>query len=299
MSKEKKYKFDAEIYKIGINWCVDVPKEITNQLVAENGRINIKGQINGFNFTKTLMPVKNAMHRLFVNQTMMKGGKTALAQVATFIIEQDTEKIVKEYPAPMALTEQLKKNKLKKENILNIKTRIEWRSWLTENFNIEKEVWLVYAKKSTGEQRIQYNDAVEEALCFGWIDSTNKTLDKDHTIQRFTPRQIKSSYSQPNKERLKWLSENNLIHSSLVKTVQEIISKEYVFPNDILDEIKKDKAVWNNYIKFSEPYKRIRIAYIESARKRPEEFTKRLTNFIEKTRNNKLISGFGGIDKYY
>jgi uncharacterized protein YdeI (YjbR/CyaY-like superfamily) len=255
--------------------------------------------MNGFNFTKTLMPVKNAMHRLFVNQTMMKGGKTALGQVATFIIEQDTEKIVIEYPTSLALTEELKKNKMKTENILNIKTRSEWRSWLTENFNIEKEVWLVYAKKSTGEQRIQYNDAVEEALCFGWIDSTNKTLDKDHTIQRFTPRKPKSSYSQPNIERLKWLSENNLIHSSLVKTVQEIISKEYVFPNDILDEIKKDKAVWNNYIEFSEPYKRIRIAYIESARKRPEEFTKRLTNFIEKTRNNKLISGFGGIDKYY
>ena len=66
-----------------------------------------------------------------------------------------------------------------------------------------------------------------------------------------------------------------------------------------VDEIKKDKTAWNNYIKFSEPYKRIRIAYIDSARKRPEEFAKRLTNFIQKTRDNKLISGFGGIDKYY
>jgi len=60
-----------------------------------------------------------------------------------------------------------------------------------------------------------------------------------------------------------------------------------------------DNTVWNNYMNFSEPYKRIRIAYIDSARKRPEEFTKRLTNFIQKTRDNKLISGFGGIDKYY
>ena len=84
-----------------------------------------------------------------------------------------------------------------------------------------------------------------------------------------------------------------------IRTVQEIISKEYVFPKDILNEIKKDKIAWNNYINFSEPYKRIRIAYIDSARKRPEEFTKRLNNFIQKTRDNKLISGFGGIDKYY
>ena len=185
------------------------------------------------------------------------------------------------------------------DKILNIKTRTEWRNWLQQNFNIENEVWLVYAKKSTGEERIQYNDAVEEALCFGWIDSTNKTLDKDHTIQRFTPRQPKSSYSQPNIERLKWLAENNLIHHSFLGIAQKIISQKYVFPLDILDEIKKDKTVWNNYKDFSDSYKRIRIAYIEEARKRPEEFTKRLNNFIQKTRDNKLISGFGGIDKYY
>jgi uncharacterized protein YdeI (YjbR/CyaY-like superfamily) len=188
---------------------------------------------------------------------------------------------------------------MEKESMLSIKTRIEWRNWLEENFNIEKEVWLVYAKKSTGQQRIQYNDAIEEALCFGWIDSTNKTLDIDHIIQRFTPRKTKSNYSQPNIERLKWLAENNLIHRSLLKNVQEIISKEFVFPKDILNEIKKDKTAWNNYLKFSDSYKRIRIAYIDSARKRPEEFTKRLTNFIQKTRDNKLIAGFGGIDKYY
>lgn len=185
------------------------------------------------------------------------------------------------------------------DKTLNIKTRTEWRNWLQQNFNIENEVWLVYAKKSTGEERIQYNDAVEEALCFGWIDSTNKTLDKDHTIQRFTPRQAKSSYSQSNIERLKWLVENNQIHHSFLKTAQKIISKKYVFPLDILDEIKKDKTVWNNYKDFSDSYKRIRIAYIEEARKRPEEFSKRLNNFIQKTRDKKLISGFGGIDKYY
>jgi len=185
------------------------------------------------------------------------------------------------------------------QKILHIRTRAEWRNWLELNFNTENEVWLIYARKSTGEPRIQYNDAVEEALCFGWIDSTNKTFDKDHTMQRFTPRQPGSSYSQPNIERLKWLADNDFIHHSILKTVGEIISKEYVFPADILEEIKKDQTAWINYSKFSEPYQRIRIAYIESARKRPEEFTKRLTNFIQKTRDNKLISGFGGIDKYY
>ena len=188
---------------------------------------------------------------------------------------------------------------MNKDNILHITTRAEWRNWLENNFNTQQEVWLVYAKKSTGKPRIQYNDAVEEALCFGWIDSTHKTLDNDHTMQRFTPRKPKSSYSQPNIERLKWLAQNNFIHRSLLEHVQEIISQEFIFPKDILDEIKRDKAAWNNYIKFSDSYKRLRVAYIDSARKRPEEFTKRLTNFIQKTRDNKRIPGFGGIDKYY
>jgi uncharacterized protein YdeI (YjbR/CyaY-like superfamily) len=182
---------------------------------------------------------------------------------------------------------------------LNLTTRAEWRNWLQMNFDREKEVWLVYAKKASGKQRIQYNDAVEEALCFGWIDSTNKSLDNDHNIQRFTPRQSKSSYSQANKERLKYLVDNDQIHHSVLKKVQEIISEPYVFPLDILAEIEKDKVAWNNYNALSDSYKRIRIAYIEGARKRPEEFTKRLNNFIQKTRDNKLIAGFGGIEKYY
>ncbi len=72
-----------------------------------------------------------------------------------------------------------------------------------------------------------------------------------------------------------------------------------MFPEDILELIRQDESVWENYQGFSEPYKRIRIAYIEAARKRAEEFQKRLNSFIEKTRRNKLIMGYGGIEKYY
>ena len=63
--------------------------------------------------------------------------------------------------------------------------------------------------------------------------------------------------------------------------------------------LKEDKTIWENYLHFSDAYKRIRIAYIEAARKRPEEFEKRLNNFINKTKENKKITGFGGIEKYY
>ena len=71
------------------------------------------------------------------------------------------------------------------------------------------------------------------------------------------------------------------------------------FPEDIIDELKKDETVWENYQKFSDSYKRIRVAYIDAARNRPEEFQKRLNSFMDKTRRNKLIVGYGGIEKYY
>jgi len=74
--------------------------------------------------------------------------------------------------------------------------------------------------------------------------------------------------------------------------------QEFIFPTDILDAIRADKQAWSNYQNYSEPYKRIRIAFIEGARKRPEEFQKRLKYFIKMTRENKLI-GFGGVEKYY
>lgn len=71
------------------------------------------------------------------------------------------------------------------------------------------------------------------------------------------------------------------------------------FQKDIISRIKKDKEAWKNYQSFSDSYKRIRIAYIDAARKRPEEFEKRLNNFINKTKENKIITGYGGTDKYY
>jgi len=177
--------------------------------------------------------------------------------------------------------------------------RQSWREWLEDNFDTKDDIWLEYPLKKTGKKRILYNDAVEEALCFGWIDSTVKSLNEETSIQRFCKRRIKTSFSQPNIERLKWLFENNLIHESIRNDVLIIIQQEFVFPEDIIKRLKSDKDVWENYQMFSESYKRIRIAYIDSARKRPDEFEKRLNNFIDKTKNNKQIKGFGGIEKYY
>ena len=177
--------------------------------------------------------------------------------------------------------------------------RQDWREWLENNFETEDDIWLEYPFKKTGKKRISYNDAVEEALCFGWIDSTIKSLNEETTIQRFCKRRKNSTFSQPNIERLKWLFKNNLIHESIKEETLKIIQQNFIFPKDIIEQLKADKSIWENYQNFSEPYKRIRIAYIDSARKRPDEFDKRLKNFIEKTKENKLIKGYGGIEKYY
>jgi len=177
--------------------------------------------------------------------------------------------------------------------------RKDWRDWLEKNFDRETEIWLVFPNKSSGKPRLPYNDAVEEALCFGWIDSIVKSRDKGHAVQRFTPRNPKSTYSQLNKERLKWLMEKDLVHPSIHGKVREILAEKFIFPLDIIKVLEKDPVTWENYQKFPESYKRIRIAYIDGARVRPEEFERRLYHFIKKTRENKMISAYGGAEKYY
>lgn len=95
--------FEAEIYKIGINWAVDVPDAISAKLARNRGYIPIQGTIDGFAFTQTLVPVKNAPYRLFVNGLMMKGAQTAVGKTAAFRIEQGRATTVKDFPIPEAL----------------------------------------------------------------------------------------------------------------------------------------------------------------------------------------------------
>ncbi|MDQ8053538.1 MAG: DUF1905 domain-containing protein [Pedobacter sp.] len=102
-----KHQFKAKIYSIGINWAVDVPTQVTEELVREKGYIRIKGQINGFEFIQTLVPVKNKPYRLFVNLIMMKGGKTEVGKTASFTIAQNNTPIDKIYNIPPLLSKLL------------------------------------------------------------------------------------------------------------------------------------------------------------------------------------------------
>lgn len=184
-------------------------------------------------------------------------------------------------------------------NTLYTSSREEWRQWLNANYKTEKEIWFVFPMAESGEKSLSYNDAVEEALCFGWIDSTIKHIDPLHRAQHFTPRRAGSPYSRPNIERLIWLDKRGMIMPEVRESVADLIEAEYVFPPDIILTLQADNKAWENYQHFSDSYKRIRVAYIDAARKRPEEFEKRLKSFIVKTRDGKKIKGFGGIEKYY
>ena len=185
------------------------------------------------------------------------------------------------------------------KKIVYFTDRSQWRDWLNNNFEKETEVWFVFPTVASGEKGITYNDAVEEALCFGWIDGVAGSLDETHNLRRFTPRRKGSSYSRLNIERLIFLDYQGMIHPSIKSEVTKVINEPFIFPNDIIKEIKKDEKTWENYQKFSDSYKRIRVAYIDAARKRPEEFKKRLESFIKRTKEGKIITGYGGADKYY
>jgi uncharacterized protein YdeI (YjbR/CyaY-like superfamily) len=181
---------------------------------------------------------------------------------------------------------------------LHVTNPKDWRDWLKKNYKTEKEIWLVYFKKGTGKPRIEYNDAVEEALCFGWIDSIVKSLDEERTVQRFSPRKPKTKYSQANIERLRSLVARKKVIKEVVETLGDVLSEEFIIPPDILKAIRANAEAWKNFQRFSDSYKRIRIAFIDGARNRPEEFKKRLRYFIEMAEKNKMF-GFGGIEKHY
>ena len=96
--------------------------------------------------------------------------------------------------------------------------RAEWRAWLETNHTLETEIWLLFYKRHTGKPRVAYPDAVEEALCFGWIDSTIRRVDDATYAQRFTPRRPGSSWSELSKRRVaRLVQEGRMTKAGLAK----------------------------------------------------------------------------------
>lgn len=164
--------------------------------------------------------------------------------------------------------------------------RKEWRAWLKKNHSKKKEIWLVYYRKLSGKPRIPYNDAVEEALCYGWIDSIIKHVDEERFVQRFTPRKTKI-VSEMNKERIRRLIKKRKMTSFGLNAIQEIGKSKKLAP-DILKALKADKRAWKNFQNLPEGYRKVRIGFIESRRRHGKKiFQKSLQHFIRMTAKNK------------
>jgi len=177
---------------------------------------------------------------------------------------------------------------------LYITNRKDWRKWLNKNHDKKTEIWLMYYRKETGKPRIPYNDAVEEALCFGWIDSTVKNIDKHRFAQRFSVRRKTSNLSQLNKERVRKLIAQKKMTKAGLAAIAHAFNpdkekqEKFIIAPDIIKQIKSNKEAWRNFNKLPGSYKRIRIAYIESQRRHSQAMFKRsLNHFIKMTAKNK------------
>lgn len=177
---------------------------------------------------------------------------------------------------------------------LYVTNRQDWRAWLKKHHASESEIWLIYYRKDTGKPIIPYDDAVEEALCYGWIDSTVKKLDENRFAQRFSPRRPTSNLSEMNKERIRRLIAQKKMTQAGLSAIRHVFAPEsaktptkFTIPPDIQKALRDDAQAWKNFQKFPASYKRVRVGWIEAARNRPQEFEKRLRYFLKMTRQNK------------
>ncbi len=181
--------------------------------------------------------------------------------------------------------------------MLQVSTRDAWRTWLVAHHEGAPDIWLVSHRKHTGRPSVPYNDAVEEALCFGWIDSIRKGLDEDRYAQRFTPWRPGSGYSQTNKERLARLLAQGKVLPSVRDALSDVRPENFELPGDIVKALRDDGEAWAFFQTTSPSYQRIRAAYVDTARERPEEFAKRLRHLVEKSAQGKPF-GYG-IESYF
>lgn len=176
------------------------------------------------------------------------------------------------------------------------KNKNEWHNWLAKNYDKANDVWLVYYKKHTGKPTISYDEALDEALCFGWIDSTVNKIDDEKYMQRWTPRRAGSIWSERNYNKIKKLAREGRmtkegldaakdVLSGKIKAEPASISDDTVMPKEMEKLLKKNKTAWENFDKFSPSTKKLFYYSIESA-KRPETREKRLKKALKAAIDN-------------
>lgn len=173
------------------------------------------------------------------------------------------------------------------------KDRGQWRAWLEKNHDRSAEIWLIYYKKDSGKPRVPYEEAVEEALCFGWIDGKIRRIDEACYAQRFTPRQARSSWNQTNIQRAERLiAEGKMTAAGLAAFRSEKRRESEPLPTELPKELKavfkKQAAAWKNFENFPPYYRRATSSWVASAKKEETRLS-RLEKLIEFSARNERI----------
>lgn len=171
------------------------------------------------------------------------------------------------------------------------KNREEWRAWLGKNGRSAKEIWLVYYKKGSGRPRVPYDDAVEEALCFGWVDGVVRKMDAERYVQRFSPRRGASQWSELNIRRARKMirAERMTVHGLAVfDPARKRAPHPTKLPSLLEQQFKKAAQAWENFQNFPPSYRRMAIAWVASAKKE-ETRRRRLQQLIDFSAQKKRI----------
>lgn len=174
------------------------------------------------------------------------------------------------------------------KNVLGIKHREDFRNWLIEHSKKEKECWLVLKRHKPKEGVFTYLDAVEEALCFGWIDSVQKNID-DITYQRFSPRKKNSPWSELNKERARRLIKLGLMTKEGKKTLPPLGVRSYKIDPDV-ERALKEARVYKTFKSFPPLYQRVRsynVSFYKTIDK--EMYYKALKHLVSETKKGKMF----------
>jgi uncharacterized protein YdeI (YjbR/CyaY-like superfamily) len=185
-------------------------------------------------------------------------------------------------------------------NSLYVATQPEWREWLEKNHQSEKETWLIFFKKHTGKPCISYEHAVEEALCWGWIDSIVKRIDTETYARKFTPRNDMVKWSELNLERIrKLIKQGKVTEAGLAKIDDGLLEGKIkpatrpggmgmTIPPDIEAVLSADPIVWQNFNNLAASYRGNYLGWIGSAKKE-ETRQRRLKEVMELLAQNKKL----------
>ena len=169
------------------------------------------------------------------------------------------------------------------------KDRKAWRKWLEKNHAKQPGVWLIYYKKNSGKTRVAYDEAVEEALCFGWIDSIMKPIDDEKFMQKFTPRKLKTVWSGLNKKRVEKLLARNLMTPAGLKIIESGKQngswtkldhiENFEIPADLKKVFAKSKKAANWFQNLA-PFKKKQVLYRLGNAKLPETRERRIQEIL-------------------